>query len=157
MLKIKLLMRITTLVKNYFAFVVLLVYFFGNNNSLYSQCPTVTNAAQSFCDSQSPTIASLVATGLGGVNWYSNPSGGTSLSSSTPIIDGATYYADDNAQTCSFRPSVTVTIYSKPTAILGSIQFCQASTVADLAPYVIGNQIKWYLTSSAQTSLLWST
>ena len=61
MLKIELLMRITTLVKNYFAYVVLLVSLFGNNISLYSQCPTVTNATQSFCDIQSPTIASLVA------------------------------------------------------------------------------------------------
>jgi hypothetical protein len=59
-------MRITTLFKKYFTFFVLIVFFFGNNDSVYSQCPIVTNPAQSFCDKQLPTIAILVATDEGG-------------------------------------------------------------------------------------------
>jgi gliding motility-associated-like protein len=150
-------MRITTLIKKYYFNAILLLFLFGVNSTMYSQCPTIANTNQSFCDTQSPTIASLVATDTGGgIRWYSVSTGGSPLSNSFALNDGV-YYADDIAGDCPTRPSVTVTIYSKPTAVLGSIQFCQASTVADLAPYVIGNQIKWYATNTGGSVLASST
>ncbi|WP_162126287.1 gliding motility-associated C-terminal domain-containing protein [Flavobacterium phycosphaerae] len=150
-------MRITTLVKKYCFNAILLLFFFGISSTVSAQCPTIANANQSFCDTQSPIVGSLVATDTGGgIRWYTTSTGGTPLSNSFALNDGV-YYADDIAGDCPTRPSVTVTIYSKPTAVLGSIQFCQASTVADLAPYVIGNQIKWYATSTGGSVLASST
>ncbi|TBX67589.1 hypothetical protein EZL74_08885, partial [Flavobacterium silvisoli] len=150
-------MRITTLVKKHFYNAVLLLFLFGINNTVLAQCPTIANTHQSFCDTQTPTVGSLVATDNGGgIRWYTTSTGGTPLSNSFALNDGV-YYADDITGSCAVRPSVTVTVYSKPTAVLGSIQFCQASTIADLAPYVIGNQIKWYATPTGGTVLASST
>ena len=52
-----------------------------------------------FCDSQSPTVASLVATDNGGIRWYDTASSTTPLSSSTSLISGEDYFADDNTGT----------------------------------------------------------
>ena len=149
-------MRFTTLIKNYFTFFVLVVSILGCNEVVYSQCPTVTNATQTFCDTQSPTVGSLVATNNGGgLRWYSVATGGTALSNSLALNDGITYYADSNPASCSPRPSVSVTIYSKPISVGNSsgVNLCRSSTVADLAGYMIGNQIKWYLSATGGTAL----
>jgi mucin-2 len=153
-------MRITTLVKNYFSYLILLMSLFGYNEAVYSQCPTVIDPTQSFCDTQTPTVASLVATNNGGgVKWYVTATGGTALSNSLALNDGVTYYADSNPAGCSPRPSVTVTIYSKPTTVgnISSVNLCRASTIADLNSYMIGNQIKWYLSATGGTALSNST
>ncbi len=151
-------MRINTLVKKYFFYLLLVNCLIGLSNVVYAQCPTVVETHQTFCDTQSPTVGSLVATDTGGgIKWYTTAVGGTALSNSISLIDGSTYYVDDTTGSCGTRVSVLVTIYSKPTAVLGSIQFCQASTVADLAPYVIGNQIKWYATPTGGAVLASST
>jgi mucin-2 len=150
-------MRINTLVKKYSIYVVLLVTLLGYNDSLYSQCPTVTNAAQSFCDKQLPTIASLVATDEGGgIKWYANATGGTALSSATGLINGEDYFADDNTGACGARQSVVVTIYSTP---IGFIFQGVCVTNANLATpsnpqFVIsGNGLRWYTGPSGGSAL----
>jgi mucin-2 len=148
-------MRKTTFVKKLLYYIVLFVgLLIGDLNNSYSQCPTIANSTQTFCDTESPTVGSLVATDTGGgIVWYTLPSGGVPLSSSIPLNSGTTYYADNLAGNCVTRPSVTVTVFSKPIAVVGAIELCRESTVADLAPYVIGNNIRWYLTPTLGTAL----
>ena len=158
MLKIELLMRITTLVKNYFVYVVLLVFLFGNNNSLYSQCPTVTNATQSFCDIQSPTIASLVATNNGGgIRWYADAIGGPALLSSASLTNGEDYFADDNTGACGTRQSVVVTIYSAPTGLNFQgvcVNNANLATPSNPQFVISGNGLRWYTQPNGGTALL---
>ena len=155
--KIELLMRITTLVKNYFTYVVLLISLFGYNDSVYSQCPTVTNGTQSFCDTQSPTVASLVATDNGGgIKWYANATGGAALSSSTSLINGEDYFADDNTGACGTRQSVVVTIYSTPTgANFQGVCVTNASQATPSNPQFVisGVNLKWYNVPTGGTAL----
>jgi gliding motility-associated-like protein len=158
MLKIELLMRITTLVKNYFAYLVLLVSLFGNINSLYSQCPTIINATQSFCDIQSPTIASLEATDQGGgIKWYANATGGTALLSSASLTNGEDYFADDNTGACGTRQSVVVTIYSAPTGLNFQgvcVNNANLATPSNPQFVISGNGLRWYTQPNGGTALL---
>ena len=72
------LMRINTLGRKKIFYICLLLVNFGLVLNSYGQCPTVSSPNQSFCDTQSPTIADLVATDNGGgVRWYANATGGT--------------------------------------------------------------------------------
>ncbi|MGG7036167.1 MAG: hypothetical protein ACI7YS_13370, partial [Flavobacterium sp.] len=136
-------MRITTLYKFYF-FIFLTVI--GYNSSGYSQCPTV-NPNQSFCDTQNPKVGNLQATDNGGgVKWYGTATATTPLLSTESLTNNKVYYVDDNTGACGTRSSVLVKVYTKPSGP-GSVTFCQASTVADLMPYVSvnnGGLIKWY-------------
>ena len=77
--------------------------------------PTGT-AAQSFCSASSPTVASLNVTGLG-ILWYADPSGGSSLATSTALLDGVHYYASQTVSGCvsAARFDVTVTVNTIPT------------------------------------------
>ena len=161
MFKIELLMRITTLVKNYFIYFVLLASFFGFNNSVYSQCPTVTNATQSFCDTQSPKIASLVATNNGGgIKWYATATSTTPLTNTTSLINGEDYFADDNSGSCGVRQSVVVTIYFAPTG--ANFQgVCVANlsqaTLSNPQFVINGNNLKWYTTPTGGVPISNST
>ena len=151
-------MRITTLVKNYFFYFVLLVSLFGYNSTVYSQCPTVTNPTQSFCDVQSPTIASLVATNNGGgIKWYATASSTTALANGASLINGEDYFADDNTGTCGTRQSVVVTIYSTPTgANFQGVCVTNANLATPSNPQfvIFGNGLRWYTVASGGTALL---
>lgn len=74
------------------------------------------NASQAFCASINPTVANLAASG-NSIQWYSVPSGGTALSSSTALVSGSHYYASQTVSGCqsSTRFDVTVTIHPLPT------------------------------------------
>uniref|UniRef100_UPI00286A3858 Ig-like domain-containing protein n=1 Tax=Flavobacterium sp. TaxID=239 RepID=UPI00286A3858 len=150
-------MRITTLVKNYSVYVFLLLSLLWCNDSVYSQCPTVTNATQSFCDTQSPTVASLVATDNGGgIRWYANATGGSPLASSTSLINGEDYFADSITGPCSTRQSVVVTVYSAPTgANFQGVCVTSANQATPSNPQFVisGNGLKWYTVPSGGTAL----
>ena len=77
---------------------------------------TVTNtpaptgsASQSFA--AGATVANLMATGTA-VQWYASSTGGTALASTTPLVNGTTYYASQTANGCSSgsRLAVTATV-----------------------------------------------
>jgi hypothetical protein len=72
-------------------------------------------ATQTFCASAMPTIANLSAVGTT-IRWYSAPSGGTQLVSTTPLLNGAIYYATQTVNGCeSFtRLAVNVNVNSLP-------------------------------------------
>jgi uncharacterized repeat protein (TIGR01451 family) len=71
--------------------------------------PPTGSANQTFCNAA--TISNLVATGTA-IQWYANPTLGSSLSSSSPLVNGFTYYASQTEGVCesSTRLPVVVTI-----------------------------------------------
>jgi hypothetical protein len=50
------------------------------------------DAILEFCSDQQPTIADLVASGTNN-NWYNTISSASPLDPSTPLVDGASYFA----------------------------------------------------------------
>jgi hypothetical protein len=150
-------MRITTLAKKYFFCCVLILALLGYNSIVYSQCPTVTNSAQSFCDTQSPTIGSLFAVNNGGgIRWYANALGGSALLNSVSLVNGEDYFADDNTGNCGPRQRVEVTIYSAPTgANFQGVCVTSLSQATPLNPqfFISGNNLQWYTVPSGGTPL----
>ena len=143
-------MRITTLVRKNTFILYLLLCFLTSIQCVYSQCPTVTNAAQTFCDTQSPTIASLVATDNGGgIKWYDTAISTTALLSTASLQNGQDYFADDNTGTCGVRQAVVVTIYTAPTgANFQGVCVTSLSQAVQTNPQfnITGNNLKWYTT-----------
>lgn len=77
--------------------------------------PRPTGAAsQTFCSGA--TIANLVATGTG-IKWYSTSSGGSSLATTTVLVNGTHYYATQTTVTgceSTSRLDVTATVNTTP-------------------------------------------
>ena len=111
-----------------------------------------TASAQTFCNSG--LVSDLTATGSGLI-WYSNATGGTSLTSSTTLATG-TYYVSQTLNTCeSTRTSVAVTV-NIPSAPTASPQtFCNSGLVSDLT--ATGSGLIWYSNATGGTSLNPST
>jgi hypothetical protein len=150
--------KLTFLKNNIFPFF-LYLFFFTGIGVCYSQCPTVTNSTQSFCDLQSPTIANLQATNNGGgIQWYATATSTTPLSASAGLANGEDYFADDNTGTCGVRQSVVVTIYSAP---IGQnfqgvcVENSVDATISDLV--AVGNAVQWYSVSTGGVPLSPST
>ncbi len=96
------------------------------------------------------TIANLTATGTN-LLWYDNLTGGTSLATTTPLVDGAMYYvSQSNLCSESTRTTVVVRKISE-----GTQSFCDGATVANLvATPTTGTLVKWYNSITATTALL---
>ncbi len=134
-------------------FFLLVTALLGMANS-FAQCPTVADPTQSFCDLQSPTVSSLVATNNGGgIVWYANATGGSPLSPAAGLANGEDYFADSTAG-CGTRQMVTVTIYTAPigqnfqgvcVGVAGDAQ------INDLIAN--GNNIRWYSSPSGGSAL----
>ncbi|MFT3794218.1 gliding motility-associated C-terminal domain-containing protein [Flavobacterium sp.] len=151
-------MGINTLGKKNIQFLFFCLVFLAGMAQSSAQCPTITNANQSFCDTENPTIASLVATNNGGgIRWYPeiNTPAANFLLPSTALTDGEDYYVDDNTGACGVRQVVNVSVYTKPTVSAQQQGFCEESTVSDLQ--ATGNQIQWYLSATSGTALSPST
>jgi len=148
-------MGIITLDRKKIFYFLLCMAFFGSLPSIKAQCPTVTDLTQSFCDVESPTIASLAATANGnGVAWYATATSTTPLSPTSGLADGEDYFADDNSGTCGVRPRVVVTVYGRPFAqsFQGPcVDDPSDATIADLT--ATGNNIQWYLSPSGGSPL----
>ncbi|WP_158544354.1 beta strand repeat-containing protein, partial [Pedobacter miscanthi] len=84
----------------------------GSVSITVTPAPTANN--QAFCEILNAKISDLSATGSS-VKWYTQPTGGTALASTTPLTNG-TYYASQTINGCesATRASVTVTIYQTP-------------------------------------------
>ncbi len=83
----------------------------------------IGNASQSFCSSQNPTLDTIVASGTA-IKWYN--SAGVLLSNSTPLQNGATYYASQTVNGCesTTKLAVTVSLISTLPAINYAELFC---------------------------------
>ncbi|MCK0125790.1 hypothetical protein MWU76_15470, partial [Gelidibacter sp. F2691] len=139
-------MRKTIPTNLYYNFLVATLFVLGTVSTGFSQCPTVTNAAQSFCDVEAPMVSSLKATNTGGgIAWYATRNSTTPLSNTTGLIHDTVYFA--GSPTCSFadRQEVSVTIYGPPAA-LGFQGPCvdtpNEATISSL--FATGNDIQWY-------------
>ncbi|WP_297514654.1 gliding motility-associated C-terminal domain-containing protein [Flavobacterium sp.] len=131
------------------------IFIFIFSQWAYAQCPTVNNTSQSFCNTESPTIANLNAINNGGgVAWFSSTTSTTPFSPGAGLVNGATYYADNAAGNCGTRQPVTVTIYAAPTGqnFQGvCVDNPLEATIANLIAN--GNNIRWYTTPSGGTPL----
>ena len=117
------------------------------------------NTSQSFCSVNNSTIANLTAAGTT-IQWYPAVTGGTALSSSTPLISGTTYYAVQTTGGCmsDTRLAVTVTVADPPAPTGSSSQlFCSINypTIANLT--AAGTAIQWYSSASGGSALSTST
>lgn len=133
----------------------LLLAFFCFAAHVSAQCPTVANTAQTFCDVESPTIASLQATDTGGgIAWFATASSTTPLASFTGLVNGEDYFVDNSSGNCGSRTRVVVTIYAAPTGLSFQgvcVGVATSATLANLS--VSGNNIQWYDQPTGGTSL----
>jgi hypothetical protein len=104
------------------------------------------SGTQTVCNSG--TIADLLATGTG-IRWYTNPTGGSALTSSTALVSGTTYYATQTVSLCESvtRYPLVVTIINPQIPINGGSQsVCATSplqTLTATATVSIGT-VEWY-------------
>ncbi|WP_143036874.1 hypothetical protein, partial [Aequorivita viscosa] len=129
-------------------FSVLFLMLFAGSFYSYSQCPSVTEPIQSFCNIPTPLIADLVATDNGGgVQWFATPTSQQPIASTVPLINGRTYYADDITGVCGTRVSVVVDILGPPVGLNFQgvcVDNPNDATISDL--FVVGNNVRWYAT-----------
>ncbi|NMH29266.1 DUF7948 domain-containing protein [Flavobacterium silvaticum] len=92
------------------------------------EAPTGDNI-QIFCPNQNPTVADLEATGTN-VIWHDASNGGNVLASSTPLIDGNSYFASQTVNTCeSFqRLAVTVSFLASIPALDVNAALCDSGS-----------------------------
>ena len=123
---------------------------------------TPPNAApnQNFC--VGATVADLEATpGTRGnssaccLNWFTSPSGGSALASSTALISGTYYVGQQDISGCAIeRTMVTVTINTEnldsPTVPSPQL-YAGTATIANLT--TPGNNLQWYENSTARSFL----
>lgn len=119
------------------------------------------NSPQIFCTSGTTTLSDLVITAPSGstIKWYSVASGGTSIVSSTTIVNGTTYYAESVNSTTgcisSTRTPILVQtgIPAAPTAN-SSQTFCSGATLNNIVATLSGpGTLSWYAASSGGTAL----
>jgi gliding motility-associated-like protein len=92
------------------------------------------NSPQEFCSSVNPTIANLTTSSGSNISWYANASGGSTLSSTTSLISGNTYYASQTVLGCesSARVPVVVSIINQPNAGINSnLAICSTTTLTE--------------------------
>ncbi len=107
------------------------------------------DAAQVFCASANPTVASLATTSGASIQWYDDAIVGNLLLSTDPIFPGATYYASQTVVCESFaRLAVTVTITATPADPTGAAAqtFCAPGSpdLTTLAVTSGGTGLVWY-------------
>jgi len=119
--------------------------------------PTITSTTPaSRCDVGTVTLGAVASGGT--LNWYSAPSGGTSLgtgtSFTTPTLSGnQLFYVEASTGTCtSARTAVLATIYTLPTVTGTAASRCDSGTVT-LAASANAGTISWYANTSGGTAL----
>ncbi|WP_407403701.1 T9SS type A sorting domain-containing protein [Chryseobacterium sp.] len=79
------------------------------DNVNFTQCATTAptgSSTQSFCAAQ--TLADLVVNGSN-IIWYTTPTGGSVLPSTTPLVSGTTYYASQTVSLCESQSRFPIT------------------------------------------------
>jgi gliding motility-associated-like protein len=115
---------------------------------------TIVNVSQTFCESDSPTIANLAATG-NGLIWYATQTSTVPLLVTSPLMNGTAYWAAQSNPTTGCVSSVrvvanvTLTSIATPTLISLGNEFCKINNpnIADLNLNVSANNggtIAWY-------------
>ncbi|WP_433810401.1 gliding motility-associated C-terminal domain-containing protein [Flavobacterium johnsoniae] len=119
--------------------------------------PTTSNASQTFCSGTTPTVASIQVNEAN-VIWFSTPTGGTPIASTTALASG-TYYGAilDPATGCSssVRLPIVVTVGNtiNPTTNNASQTFCSTAvpTVANIQVNESG--VTWFSSAAGGTAI----
>ncbi|UUC44647.1 Ig-like domain-containing protein [Flavobacterium cerinum] len=111
--------------------------------------PTTNDTTQDFCQSTNPTVASIQVNETG-VIWYNAPTGGTVVTSTTPLVSGTTYYGAlvDAASGCesSVRLAVSVQVNDAPTPTTNDTtqDFCKSTNPTVASIQVNETGVIWY-------------
>jgi gliding motility-associated-like protein len=124
---------------------------FGSRFTLkLDNCDSTTpigDSDQYFCSSQNPTISNLTPNS-GIIKWYSSSTSTTQLLSSTPLINGASYFAEKQTGICApsnSRLEVIVHINQTPLAPQATNQvFCESENAIISDLIVNGQNVKWF-------------
>ncbi|MGY5355100.1 Ig-like domain-containing protein [Wenyingzhuangia sp. IMCC45467] len=120
--------------------------------------PTTTNATQSFCTVDNPTIADLNVTASGTVVWYNQSTGGTAYNNTDALANGITYYAANSDGGCESDTRLEVVVEiddpSIPTTVNATQSFCAVDnpTIANLSATIATGTIVWYNQSTGGTA-----
>lgn len=117
------------------------------------------DATQVFCNASNPTVSNLVANGTN-ILWYTTPTGGSPLASSTALVNGTNYYASQTIDGCpSNRLTVNAAVNSSvpPPAAPMSQNFCSGDSPTLLNVDVSGTNLQWYNAQTGGSSLPTST
>ncbi|MGB0880127.1 MAG: hypothetical protein ACPGTO_06130, partial [Polaribacter sp.] len=121
--------------------------------------PENVNISITECESDNPTIINLSATptGTGVIEWFDSQTGGTLLTSDTPLTDGSIYWVQQTENGCTSErlpTEVTFVNVTNPTLdVADQIQeFCTTDnpTIADLVANA--NDLTWYPTMTSEIS-----
>ncbi len=124
--------------------------------------PTTNDTTQDFCQSANPTVASIQVNETG-VIWYTAPTGGSVVASTTALISGTTYYGVlvDAASGCesSIRLAVTVQVNDAPTPTTNDTtqDFCQSTNPTVASIQVNETGVIWYTVPTGGTPLASTT
>ncbi|HEX5153138.1 MAG TPA: putative Ig domain-containing protein, partial [Parafilimonas sp.] len=111
-------------------------------------------SSQSFCANANPTVADLLASGSN-IQWYATASGGTTLATTTALVNGTHYYASQtNGSGCesSSRLDVVANIYTTLTGLSYSVTpavYCTGAAIIGNNPTVTGGSATSYSISPA--------
>ena len=122
----------------------------------------VADAEQSFCLVDNNTVADLVASG-DNIVWYEDEDLTTVASATTPLENGAVYYAVATGDNTCGSPSTMVTVTMNdpdaPTLQLEGNEFCRSDnpTLQDLLDNINGSGIQVYASLTGGTALASTT
>ena len=138
----------------------------GNGNSItQNQSISISNqpfptttSPQTFCIQQNATLSSIAIT-VQNIKWYDALTNGNSLSNTTPLQNGITYYASQTINSCeSERVPVQVNIQNTATPTGNFSQtFCASQNPTLNTITITGTAIKWYNSSTDLNVLPLST
>jgi len=105
--------------------------------------PTTTITNQVFCATDQPTIANLQITGQN-IKWYD--AANTILSTTTPLVNGQTYFASQTINGCeSTKISILVTVNTTPKPVANINQdFCESANPRLASLVVNGTGLIYY-------------
>lgn len=106
-----------------------------------SPAAPAADANQSYCYLINPTVANLTTIGGTNVNWYIAPTGGTALSTTTPLVTGTTYYATQTVSGCESitRTAIVVTLTCPINAVVDT--FTTNGYTGGTTPSVLNNDL----------------
>ncbi|MBK1896944.1 DUF7948 domain-containing protein [Chryseobacterium paridis] len=108
--------------------------------------PTTTNVTQTFCATNQPKISDIQITGQN-IKWYDTS--GNILPSTTPLVNGQTYYASQTINGCeSNKIAIQVVVNTTPKPAANTTQDFCASANPTLANLVVnGTSLVFYSTT----------
>ena len=119
--------------------------------------PTTTQASQTFCSGNNPTVASIQINETN-VVWYNAVTGGTPIASTAALVSGDYFAALKDATTnceSSVRLKVTVTVgnSNNPTTNNTTQNFCSTSNPTFASIQVNESNVSWFTTDTGGTAI----